>query len=65
MYEESEGLDADQVRNNQGLEEGFGLSNLANIQEEHPRDRLGAGAISERENETERGSSPPGTVGDL
>jgi hypothetical protein len=30
MYRE-ESNDADQVRNNQGLEEGFGLSNLANI----------------------------------
>ena len=64
MYEESDRMDADQVRNNQGLEEGFGLSNLANIQEEHHRDRAGGGAISERENETERDTSPPGTIGD-
>lgn len=57
-------MDADQVRNNQGLEEGFGLSNLANIQEEH-RDLFGGGVISERENETERDTSPPGTIGDF
>lgn len=42
------------------------MSNLANIQEEHPRDRIGGEAISERERETDReSSSPPGTIGDF
>lgn len=63
MYQDDR-IDADQVRNNQGLEEGYGLSNLANIQEEHARDRIGGEVISERERETDRESSPPGTIGD-